>query len=83
MIWIVYLSFRKFKLLYPSPSLSLRAAAGGEAIPISARRLLRYARNERRQRVFHGFRATRCEFPERMIQYRDLNRPTVHFETLV
>jgi|GEM_PF-6523787 len=83
---VVYLSFRKFELLYPPhpccgrkfSTVTLRAAAGGEAIPLSARRLLsprsardmRYARNDRRQRFFHGFRATRCEFPERMIQYR-------------
>jgi hypothetical protein len=35
------------------PYLSLRAAAGGEAIPISARRLLRFARNDRSQGVLH------------------------------
>ena len=35
------------------PSLSLRAAAGGEAIPLLAGRLLRYARNDKRQRVLH------------------------------
>jgi len=32
---------------HPLSSLSLRAAAGGEAIPLSARRLLRYARNDK------------------------------------
>ena len=87
-IWVVYLSFRKFELLYPPhpycgrkfSTVTLRAAAGGEAIPLSARRLLsprcapprfargrrdmRCARNDRRQRLFHGFRATRCEFLE-------------------
>jgi hypothetical protein len=58
---VVYLSFRKFELLYPPlpccgrkfSTVTLRAAAGGEAIPISARRLLRYARNDRSQRVLH------------------------------